>query len=162
MKRLSLIGYRLLQVAAFVGLFMPLVWLFPSNDLNIVLDSMIISVGLGIAYSYGRGGLAWFMEYPTTEGHYLVLGILLSWTGSCTRVARLFWWRIYGRQDAFFDYWFDHWSVSLTLYLLVIGGIMHMAAHRAINNEVPVTGWVTCFVTAAAGMAAGLGFTLLD
>jgi hypothetical protein len=142
-----------LVVVLLVG-FLPLPFYLATDNLFTLLDAVAVSIGVTVIFSYLRGSLSWVWDRPkTTAGHLLVLGITATWLAAVGRLAWLWAWRLMGRPDEFFD----HWFVAVTLYMFIIGGSLHLVANKAIDDRVPVGGWITLVVAVLVGLVMGVG-----
>lgn len=145
---------RLLLVLAILVAFLPFPFFLETENLFTLLDAVAVTLGVAVIFSYLRGSLDWIWHRPsTTAGHLLVFGIVATWIATTGRLTWLWIWRLTGRPHEFFD----HWFVAMTIYLFIVGGALHLAANRAIEDRVPLSGWVTLLVAVAFGLLIGLG-----
>lgn len=159
MKMINSISKRLLLVAALLLGFLPLPLFMQTDDLFMLLNAMTVVVGVAVIIAYLPGSMSWVWDRPkTTAGHLLVIGITVSWLANIGRVSWLWAWRLSGQPDdvAFFN----HWFLAVTLYILIIGGSLHLLAHRAIDDKVPMSGWVTLLLATMIGLIIGFGVIL--
>lgn len=151
---------RLMLVAALLLSFLPLPFFMKADNLFILLDAVTVSVGLAVIMSYLRGSLDWIWDRPkTTAGHLLVLGITASWLAIVSRVLWIWALRLEGKPRS--DLYVDHWFLAVTLYIFIIGGALHLLAYKAIDDKVPLSGWITLFVATVIGITIGIGVIYL-
>lgn len=146
-----------LALSLIAGLgFLPFILFLSGDDRFTMLDSVAVSVGVGVVWAYAPGWWHWLKAHRTTAGHLLVLGVGLTWVALVGRLGWLWAWRLLGRPDQFFD----HWFVALLLYFVIVGGALHLVANRAIDDQIPVAGWITLGVAVAIGVITGTGLIL--
>lgn len=126
----------------------------PRKLLFDVLNAVVSAVGLGVIAAYLPGVWITLRTNLASTGHFLVTGIALTWVASN---GRTFWnwaWRYYGKPD----YMIDHLMVAFFLVVLIMGGILHLAAKDVIEEKVPTRTWRKAGILLSLGFAIGFLF----
>jgi len=139
-------------VLAFV-LFLALDFVLPRAMLFQIANSMAIAVSAGILVAYAPG----FRESLTQSGqqrrsgNLLLLGILFVWGALFFRLAWQMAWRWMGQPAE----WMDHLAYAAAVVAFIVGGVLHLAAARAIDGTVPRQSWIRTGILVAFGVFAG-------
>lgn len=134
-------------------LFLPINYLVLFEPLLQVLNSIAMTIGLTIVFFYGKG--LRHIGQIGTAGYLLVLGIVMAWSAI---VYRLFWswlWRLMDQPD----WMINHWSQAFPVWVVIIGGILHLTAQNAIENKVPRENWAWVILALVIGTVMGVVVT---
>ena len=144
LNRLALI------VVLSIALVLPALFLLPLETLLIVLDGIAIAMGSMLVGTY-----IWGLRNLRTSdagGYILVLGICIAWTAIMVRLGWFMVWRILDHPD-----WMDgHWIHPVTVWVIIVGGYMHLTARNAIGGAIPRSNWLLLPGAVLAGIVVAL------
>lgn len=123
-------------MALFVpALMLPGLYLFDLiNALTVCLASSVV-----LAYWPGFKESARRLREPggIEPGHFLVLGIMITWLFVVFRTVWIAVWRSMGEPDG----GLDHWVFALAAWCLFPGAILHLLSPKLLLGSVPRAGW---------------------
>jgi hypothetical protein len=136
-----------------LGLFVLPAIFVPRQEFFEVLNAVLFSVGTGIVWAY-RKEILESLKQPLGElsgGQILQLGIVLGWASSAIMFAILWYWRLTGRDLEVVDSMLNAFS----RWVLILAGMLHLAAAGAIEGRVPGAAYVRSGKIVAFGMIFG-------
>lgn len=136
--------YGLLAASGFLPLlFLPTAYMFD------LVNALTVAVGVGVLAAYGPGVWRSYQQDEWGGGHYLVLGIAVTWIATTLRHMWNWAWRFAGKPDAMID----HPAVAFLVFLAMLGGTLHLAASGAIDGDIPRRNWLRLGIALAVGLA---------
>lgn len=137
----------------FVGFYVVLAYLVEAGTLAEFLNGVVFALSAAVIVAY----IPAFWEALTTprpsQKHYLLLGIVVSWTAIGLHRGEAMIWRALGKPE-----WMsDHWTWILFIYLNILGATLHLTAPGAIDGKVPTKNWVWWGMSVGLGIAVALG-----
>lgn len=148
-------NWIILTVFAAWFLYWPVTYFIDRTMLFEFVNGMIAALSIGITLAFFPGAWRALRErpYKMSGAHLLVLGINLVQIS----IAALFAWgwayRLFEKPQWMVDHLFRGWLV----YLLFIGGLLHMMAADIDHDVMPSRGWLHV----CAAIAAGLGIAVI-
>jgi hypothetical protein len=144
---------RLALAAVVLAGFFPFWFLLGPRDTFIMLDCVAVAVGLGVLWAYGRGTWAGIKAPLMTAPAMLIFGIFVTWLSLGTRILWMGGTRLDAEPSPVF---LNHWVLAYTVYLAIIGGSLHLLANRAIEDQIPPSGWLTLLISITVGLLVGI------
>ena len=127
---------------------------FDISRVYAVVNGLALGISLGIVFTY----LGAFWESLTvhrsnlTGGHILVLGLVLAWLSSGERGAFSYVFQWLGQPE----YMRNTLMQAFAVWVLFIGGLLHLTARDAINGRLPPAGLIKLGCVIAGGCALAL------
>jgi hypothetical protein len=136
-------------------LYWPVTYVIDRHMLLEFVNGMIAALSVGITLAFFPGAWRALRErpYQMSGAHLLVLGINLV---QISIVGLFTWGWVYRLLDK--PYWMvDHLFRGWLVYLLFIGGLLHLMAADIDHDAMPSRGWLHV----CAAIAAGLGVAVV-
>ena len=142
-----------------LGLFLilgywPVVQFTPNGPQTEFLRIARTVVAIAISVSFLPGIVKALKTPWPTYGGQLVLGIVLSWTGVAGSAAWVLIWSMAGRPG----WMLDSNVGGFFIWLQILGGTLHLTAHKSVEDEVPKPNWVRLGLAVAFGVLIGIVF----
>lgn len=129
-------------------------WLFaplmPGEQLVEWLRSSQIIVSVIVAIAYMPSIVEILKERMPSQAQQLVLGIVVAWAGAAGNAGWFLLWRLAGKPE---------WMVGTAsingffIWMMVVGGFLHLTAPRSIEGTFPRSNWVRIVVVLALSAA---------
>lgn len=115
-------------------------------------------VSAAVIFSYLPGVKAAYQNHENLEkAHYLILGVVATWSAIAIRLILLWIWRWQG-EPAYDG--MDSLVMAFSAWMLINGGSLHLLAPKVIDGDVPRSGWNYIFWTLAIGIGLGMAVVL--
>lgn len=135
-----------------MGVFVPLAWLFPRQELFEFSDLLIVAIAAGTAVGFHP--VAWdalsMPVHRVSAGRVLVVGIVAASVAIVIIFGGLWLWRVYRKPDALID----HVVLGFSRWLLVVGWILAMLATGTRDEQLPSSSYRRAGILVAAFVAA--------
>lgn len=142
--------------AALVGLFWVGAAVAPFFVLYEVMAGLVLGVGAAAVVLYAPVGMQVFTVRQPSPGQQLAAGILVTWVGAVLNRTYNLWWRAQGNDAAVADV-VNSDFVNFTVFLMIVGGVLHITVPDVETGVVERRSWWLLAVSLVAGGAfAGL------
>lgn len=135
-------------------------WVFayyiPQNEFVEWLRASQLVLSLSVVAIYLHSIYDIFTTKIPTHAQQLVLGIIVAWTGSAGNAAWFLLFRTGGRPEWMLDAPMNGFFV----WMIGIGGLLHLTAPRAIDGRVPRANWLGVAVVALASIGFAYAITI--
>lgn len=115
-----------------VALMLPISWLFD------IVNALSVSMAIGVVTAYLPGVIDSIRRRGLSSGHYLVLGIVITWMATAVRNSWNWTWRWLGEPP----WMINHIFVAFQVWVLFTAGILHMVAQDSIDGRIPRENWL--------------------
>lgn len=135
-----------------------------------LVNAAVVAMAIGIQVGFGRG--AWRTAHTEpgkqTSGQVLILGIFIVWFGIALAFLCLWSYRLIRSTESLdvlpgwvLQFLFklgdiDGWPAALSRWIILVGGVLHLAASGAIDGKVPARAYIRAGVTVGLAVAAAL------
>lgn len=111
----------------------------PANEMAEWLRASQAVISVFVALAYLPSLIEILAARLPSQAQQLVLGIVMAWTGAAGNASWFLLWRLAGRPEwmltaAPINGWF--------VWLMVLGGFLHLTAPRSIEGRFPRSNWV--------------------
>jgi hypothetical protein len=117
-----------------------------------VMNALSVSVGIGILIAYSEGIYESLVTKRPIGGHWLILGIAVTWVASSVRQIWNWAWRWLDQPL----WMINHPFVAFLVWVLVTGGALHLMSKNAIEGQIPRRNWLRLGWWVALGLSVGL------
>lgn len=105
--------------------------LWPNNDVNLALDTIIAVFGLHVIWKYARVSIVTIFRGEGESPDYLIVGITLSWIGQVGRALGSMITRLSGFDPVWLNSEYFGWIKLLT----IVAAVCHVIAAGAIRRN---------------------------
>jgi len=128
--------------------FWILAWIIPSAYLFYLTNALTMCLAGGILVAYYPGIKDALIRRDVGGGHWLILGIAVTWLATLMRIGWAWLWRIL----EFPDWMTDHPFLAFLTWMIATGGMLHLLAQDAIGGRIPKANWIRLGVLVAVGL----------
>jgi hypothetical protein len=118
-----------------------------------LVNASVVAISVGVVVGFSKGAWTVARTDPRcqTAGDVLVMGVFLVWIGLAFAFVMLWGYRL--TEDR---WWIDAWPAALSRWIILLGGVFHLAAAGAIDGKVPPRAYVRAGVIVGLAVAAAL------
>lgn len=125
-----------------IAYFVPVEYLF------YLTNSLVMCLAGGILVAYYPGIKDALVRRDVSGGHWLILGIAVTWLTTMGRIGWGWMWRVLGYPE----WMFNNSFLAFLTWMLATGGMLHLIAQDAIDGQIPRRNWVRLGALASAGL----------
>lgn len=130
------------------GFFWIAAYWVPTSYLFYVTNSLTMCLAGGILIAYYPGIKDALIRRDVGGGHWLILGIAVTWFATMARIAWSWAWRILDEPE-----WMTHSPfLAFLVWMVATGGMLHLIAQDAISGHIPKANWVRLGLLTAGGL----------
>lgn len=136
-------------------------WVFvqflPNDLLFYLVNALAMCVAAGVLIAYYPGIKDALIRRDVGGGHWLILGIAVTWGATMIRIGYAWLWRLLGQPE-----WMSQSPIlAFITWMIVTGGMLHLIAQNAINGQIPKGNWLRLGLWTTAGLFTGFLISIL-